>query len=726
MKILKKIILCSILLCNTIYLQDTLEPISETATNIVATVPEKIIETSTEVSPQENIVEETKEEKNELTDWKDHLKKLSEKGAFWDAANNEPDNSWLEQTTQLARAVLQKDISQAQELKNSFFSSIEDKYKNIEKSDNLKSFYDTIENFNKRIDDIVKELTPKEEKLVVDEKPSEVKKDSPEENVESVEISTPEQNVQATEEKTEDLSDAQQEEKRNQKLQTTWQECIENIKNSGIEEKELEAILTETLDTAKNILSTIFDHETAVEQAALLKKDYKQAIDERATELFPIKDQETVINSFNAKLDMIVQEKVTPFEEPFFQNTFFEGTMPMQFTPQSAQRQQSMMPRQNFIQQSVIEMPTPEKTAEKKEPAPSVIVVTQESTTPFKTTPKSKTKNLALEVEQTQLAQKIKYAAAQKALIEKQESQKGIASSFMGAVFGEWWTGPSAMEKTLKDIRVQQDKLLNETIANIERTENMKFSEENKRTIETAYYTFQDKLLSFDINALWDSSYSKPKDKELMDKWIKDIRSSLKILIQYNIMNTDTVEKILKETNAKIPLECHEFIVNKLKPYLEKYNNERIEEARRREQEKEQRMEWERQQALLEQKEKEKVVRDQDWEQLKAQRAQEKEKIEAPEELKNLEKEWDNLMQQIKTSKPARDETNKLFTDNALEIASKILKKTVLVPGKDKKQVTAQHISDFSNAFTAQQKNQDEHINVHQHIDRFNKVVHTL
>src|SRR5438046_1793331 len=77
--------------------------------------------------------------KDELADWQNHLQKLLVKGAFWDSVSNAPTNDWIDAALTIAQAALTNNISLADELKNSFFKTINEKFTTIEEGKDIQN-----------------------------------------------------------------------------------------------------------------------------------------------------------------------------------------------------------------------------------------------------------------------------------------------------------------------------------------------------------------------------------------------------------------------------------------------------------------------------------------------------------------------------------------------------------------------------------------------------------
>ena len=84
------------------------------------------------------------------------------------------------------------------------------------------------------------------------------------------------------------------------------------------------------------------------------------------------------------------------------------------------------------------------------------------------------------------------------------------------------------------------------------------------------------------------------------------------------------------------------------------------------------------------------------------------------------------MLWKITQDKSASNASNRKFTEQALKITKNMVKLLPQMPIKNKKDIIEKHIQEFTKALIAQQKNNDEHINVHHYIEIFNIKIHTL
>gem|GEM_PF-4851967 len=725
-------------------LGNTTDVVLPTTTQIA---PEQTTQAATVAIPeqnaqniQENVPAASAEiEKDEMGLWKKHVESLTPKGAHWDESANTIETAWQSEAVTLAEAVLKKDISLADELKSSFLNTIKDKFTNVEKSSNLEGAFSIIDNFKNKIDEIVKNLTPEaKNNAAMENNDSSSKKLISEPNQEPL-FSAPTEatieGIEGTKEEGETTDTGQDKaaEKQKQKQESRWQETLHNIKTEGTDETEVKEIINEAITIATNIAESITDTTEQTDKINTLKSDFAQAVQERSENIPPVKS--LYVSLFNNKLDALVQPIATTEELPFFSMPEYEQDQEMLSTMYQKPQIPTEPPKKDifsaFAQTAQQQNQKPQQaeqpiqsTGSSAQPAAQTITVTTTTTTttPEIGLPQQQSRITEQEAlrktkeNQDLLAKKIQMAAAQKVAAEKEESKKGIVSSVMNAIFGK---EPSAAEKTLHDIRKEQDNLLETMIA--------KFKLDDKTLIKTAYHNFQDKMLSFDINKVWDTQQDKPKDE--LWKWIKKVESSLKVLIKFNIMNVESITIALQEAlkaHTKMPVACYTTIIDKsiipsLKQYVAQLEEEKAEIQRREIEERK------KQQQELVEREKRAQLRAQQEEQEKKDIVEKQliEKDNAKKDLESLKVQWRQLMQQIATNKPASNESNNEYTKKALEITQKMFEKSVLLPEENRQAMVATHIATLSNALLEQASN-NESINVHPYIEIFNKEIHKL
>ena len=560
-------------------------------------------------------------------------------------------------------------------------------------------------------------MSPKGESFESDSNVYTEEKNEPEDQIQEPFSVEPEEKI------TEDLSSEEQEnlesdkkEKKKTKQQLLWQECLDNIKNEGTEKKEIEGIIEETTEIAQEMLKTVSD-ELQQEKAKELKEEFAEAVRERSEPLYPI-DAHSVIKTFNNQIDMLVQNKAMQYQEPFF-------TEPV---PQNiAEQKKPVIPEKSPQKNTTgptISQPKPSVTTQPSSSGKitqSTIVVQQPSvdiaTQKIQKETAEKAKNEALrkiKEQQELLAKKMQVTALQKAAEKKTESEKGIITSLKEKIFGKTETPE---QRTVAELRKEQDQLIEQMVQH-------KFDRTAKDLIKTAYHIFQETLVGFDRPEFWDIDRNMPNKK-----WMKTIIEALKVLLKYDIMNLDTISTILKETlqtTSKMTIKSYTDIMNEinaqLQNYIQQIEKEKIERKKQAEREMKQQ-----QQELIEQGERERqriVVEElQKQEEL---HKQEQEKNNTIKQFTSLELEWERLLWKITQDKSASNASNRKFTEQALKITKNMVKLLPQMPIKNKKDIIEKHIQEFTKALIAQQKNNDEHINVHHYIEIFNIKIHTL
>ncbi len=729
MKIMKKIvdytrivtILFAILLCSTSHLsaqtepqtQLTVEPTPQTAnvseadktTNATAAESTELKlteEKATEVLP---IKEEKKDEK---TVWSDHLQALLTKGSFWNTATNTPTLSWQDDAYTYVQALLKKDISAAEELKTSFFNTVESKFTSIENISNLKGFFGVIDSFNKKIEGFLSELTPKEQKKENEPQDSKVDVSASKEQIQKNVSAESEETQKEESAQTTDDVDTTKIEAKKKKQETEWKECLQNIKTDGTEEREVEIIVDNTINAAKKILlSTAKEQQN--EKVVSLKEELKNALNERSPSLYAI-DPTLVLQRFD-------QTATTLFAKPQ------EEQPPLPLIASAQKNEQKKPPIKPEKPQSQ-EKEKKEETKPTETPAEQPVfppVIAQQSKVPTMTsTPvpnlqaqiaeRARAEELLKTKEyQEMLTKKIRMAALEKAAAEKAEAEKGILTKVAETVFGEWWA-PKTHKQTLEQLQKEQDNVIDQIIKN-------KFDKNTKEQIKAAYHVFQKTLLSFNSTAkkYWNSSTNTPTQK-----WMKDLLSPLeRVLLKLDVMSVDSVVTAIKETlntkmRAKEYEEVIEVITKNLQATMEKINHERTEVQRLN--------------ALEEQQEREEMIKREaqaqemavleEQKQQLAAAQQQKEKEMAGKRFTKLEKDWEDLIQKIQsakeTSKKNQQELDAALTEKALATTRTMLELAEITL-HNKHDIVEKHKADFSTALIKQNnENKDFNINIYE------------
>lgn len=620
-------------------------------------------------------------EKNDQTKWQEHLKTLLVKGAFWDSSSNSPTSDWISSAETIAEDALTKDTSQADELKTSFASTINEKFLTIEKGTNIVPIAALINEFNKKIDDLVKKLS---DVKTTEEKQPESKEETPT----PTETTIPET---SSEEATPIEKTAKEQEKKDKKLKQQWLDCLESIKSEGTSFDEVVGMVDE--------ISLIV--EQLVEQFPLeinsLKGEFLDALKERHGKALIQFNEQSV-----RRITNIFDGIETSQKKPSF-DTQTNETAPS--TPSSTpEMKQPIQPSK---------VPTKQKTQLRNT---QTIIIQQEGKDNLSAIAAEKFAADQRAQAQKSLAAKMQKAAQQKVESEKADAQRGILSSIAKAILPESWTGANEAEKTIKS-------LLNDQIKEVEKLIDNSLSDDDKNKIKVAYELFQKTVLDFNSKDYWNDKEMKPNQA-----WIKKMTMPSIILIKNNIISLDTIKQILMDTFGSMPVKKHKIIEAEFIAAIKK-EEEKQRELYLAEQKKQQKLEEEKRKEIenerLEKQRKQQALLDQERANIEQKQRKEINKKAAFDTFEHLKDVWVELLTEISHNKSATAEQNEAWTADALKITQDMLQLVPVMGTNNQQEIISKHKIDFSKALLAQGNN-DPKVNIYGNMDKFNEKVYTF
>jgi len=689
------------------------------------------------------------EENPALKQWNDHLTSFLAKGAFWDASTNAPTNEWITKTFDIAKEVLTHSIAQAEELKASFLKTINQKFVTVENGTNIEGIARLISEFDKKIEDLVKELSTKnaptpalpdtlDKNVTAQEtQPSTIKTESEPVADEQINNNQPSQEISQQSD-----SEIEKSNTKKNKQQRQWQESLENLKTEGITQEEATSILNETIEMAQKIINSK-DSDLQNNEFEILSSEFKESLESR------------YISSDKKLYKIDILSSMEQFKSACFpqtqvkkmnQNTMIESDMRNNQQPIIEQSSQPINQNKPALEQKG-QKPTQQKNESDKAGAsapldknnllPNAPVnygasfsdMLSQDTENIKNAAERERQRILQEHQQALLAKNIQHAAVQKVIAEKAAAEKGILSSIAGAVLGEWWTGTDSTMKNMQEFKKQQESSLITMINSLfDPITNEVLSTDSKELIKTAYYKCQDLILAFNTKEFWDSTAQEPNEK-----WITKIKKPLSLLIRYGVMEIDDVIAIMHETLKSKMLggKLEEFEKNtrtflesekeKIKKERNDYiNAQRVKEQKIKE-EKRKALEREQQERLDRQNE---VLR-QEREVLENMEKANQQRFEAQENMRKLDGEWKQLLKTIETSTDATVEQNNSWTQDALSKTQELLRLATIVQ-VDPKEIISKRKTDFSNALLKQKQGSGlgVDVGVAKNMEDFNKGVH--
>lgn len=680
-----------------------------------------------ESMPAAEPIAETKET-NPFQKWTDHLALLTNNDEYWDATENIPTDWWKTTAFDLAEDVIKHDKSLADSLTTSFIDAL-----NTKKITDIKNILALIDEFKTFIANQVaimsskniqetKESTPPVEivpEVIAPQVSEPVAEATPAQTETSETISAAEGGTTST------TSGQNDQEPNQDQLEQTWNGLLEKLKTEGVNWIQIDDILNQTYQAAKELLKLGKTKENTLQaefRVALTQRAKNKAISQegKLEKLYPLDIQET-LSFFNNAIG--ASSSQDQFEQPY------GYPEPSAFEPISPNQSQEIDPRDERLKQ--LEKEYAEKDAKFKaeqkkaeEDRMKISAAAQEALrrqalTEEQVRKLAEAQNTAAQAdkklkEEYELKRKEDLAEIEKArksllnyreqmaVAQKVEAEKGFLSKIQ-----DWWQGTTAQKPEELSVQDQQN-LLSKIVINV--------PDYLKEDAKETFKEFLNTLFSFDNNLFWDNQRSVPNITWIghMDELIKEIVITYKLMEQEDLANF--VETNLKKS-GKISAAALPTIMSKIQT---KTNHIVTKKKRKKEaaQQKEQRQKEKKEQILLTQ-----------------QRIQaEKERIEAQKQLhiasthsyKQEKKHWYDLLDTIAQHKQATPHDNHAHLQRALEKSQSLLQLAGNIPAKDKAKLSQKLKQKFSVALLQQQKNGDPNTNVYHHMDLFNKEINKM
>jgi hypothetical protein len=700
-----------------------------------------------ESMPAAEPVAETKET-NPFQKWTDHLALLTNNDEYWDAAENIPTPDWKTKAFDLAEEVIEHDKSLADSLTTSFIDAL-----NAKKITDIKNILALIDEFKTFIANQVaimsskniqetKESTPPVE-IVPEVIAPQVAEPATEETPAQTETS---ETISAAEGGTTSTTSGQNDQEPNQdQLERTWNNLLERLKTEGINWVQIDDILNQTYQAAKELLKLGKTKENTLQtqfHVALTQRAENKAVSQegKLQELFPLNIQETLSFFNNAIGASSSQDQFNqPYRYP--EPSTFEPISPDQ--PQQgavAVTDERVAKLQKELDEKEAKFKAEQKKAEEdrmKISAAAQAALEKQALTEEQVRRLTEAQNTTAEaqkklkeeyelkrkqdLEEIEKARKsIMNYTEQLAASQKAESEKGLLSAFTQGL-SDWWYGTSAQKPGALS-SPKQEELLNMMVKDV--------PHHLQPAAKKAFTDFQNTLLNFNKDPFWDNQQSLPNITWIaqMDKLIK------KVVITYKLMKkedlADFVQNILQKSGKISPAA----LTNIMSKIQTKTNQALAEEkhAIAMEQQKVLRKQEKKEQVLLAQQrakaEKEQILLAEQRAKAEAERieAEKQKRIASAHTYRQEKKQWYDLLDKVAQNKQATAQENHAHLQEALQKSQSLLQLAGDIPHKNKSALSQKLKQKFSVALLEQQKSGDGLVNVHHHMDLFNNEINKM
>lgn len=610
-------------------------------------------------------------QKTDVQKWNAHIAALAENDAHWDEDNNLPTYSWRETAVSLAKTLLDKDKTMAENLKTEFVNAVTTKME--QKGSSVVSAYSFIKEFEKSIDTYVATLTEAESAQIVEQPVTqETKQEEPASEPIPVEPAPQEEKVSQPETTvtTETPEDIIQE----------WQNVLEKIKTEGTTLDEAQQLLHKAYELAYKLLSSKLIYPEK------LRLDLEEAINERAwyPQLFVI--------DINDAMTAFSEATGIPFTTYEQQNEALQKQLKKYAEQEAAAEKQKTAELKTTatIQEAIKKSNISESKVQK---------ITQQLEAKFAADQaKRNTQQIKLEAELTKLKQEL--AALRKPNVEKKPEAAGILSKAVGVVknvataASNWWYGIPQEETTatLDEARFKKlQELLNA----------MKLTSGQKLEIEKNWNIFINNLRTFkDLNTA---------DIKATEQWLNTVTNALKVLtVTHPIISAEGAYDIAQDNINEYPHSAS--FLNKIKYFLETPAREKQKKEQQRKEHQEQRKK-----EMLEQQEKAKRVK-----------VKEQQQILLAQSYDDAKLAWKNLLKQISQNKQATIKNNNAYTTQAIKKAESLINLISSITPQDKHFVGQKLKEEFTLALLKQQKGNETTINIHKNMEHFNNTVNKM
>lgn len=213
-------------------------------------------------------------------------------------------------------------------------------------------------------------------------------------------------------------------------------------------------------------------------------------------------------------------------------------------------------------------------------------------------------------------------------------------------------------------------------------------------------------------------------DTNNMDKWINTINILLReLVLTHHIIS---IEDACTKIKNALPLpsagqDSRKEIVNKIKTYL---NEAEWKIKTEKQQEEAKKMEFQKQKQ--EQKEQIRLVQQKIKDEEDRIKAEEKKQLAAASSYKDEKQQWKQLLAQLSQNKQATPEENNAQTLEAIKKSHSLFNLAKAIPAKNEHSVAQKLKQKFTVALLEQQKPNENKINIHHHMDQFNKAMNKL
>jgi hypothetical protein len=644
--------------------QDSLKPIESVPTTSQEEVP---------------AVQEQAVIKTELQKWNDHLTALAEadKGSYWDSNNNVPDNSWTSQAITFAENALEKDKTIAETLKTAFFDAIKAKITK-EGGDLLSTtvvalintFNDAIEAKLKALEDADASKEAAKTAVIEEIKPEPVIEQPTPAPVEPAPAPAVEE---ITLQETTTTSD-----NTSQDLFQKWDDLIRKIATEGTTFDETKSLISKTYELAKQMLPDISNPE-------ILPVELKNALDEH--------NQQPSLSVVNINDVLTAFSEITgiPLREQLAYNQYDQESR--QQTTATAKQKETE--KQRMIAQKALDIARDREAEQTQESAIQKLQMQyQQKLAQFQATARAETDaNL----------EKLRQELTKPHIAKAPEAPQGMIGSAIGAVknaasaASRWWYGSDAVEE-------DQDRL--KKLREI--TAIMALTDKEKQAIENNWKIFIDGLRSA------------PEHVETDKKWIATIGKALESLImEYHILSIKDAGDIMETILEPSPNRTQ--IMREIKKYLK-------EQVQQKAYEKQQREAAMQKVAQQKKEKKESVIRKQQRIKDEENRveAEKKKQLLTADNYKNEKNEWNQFLAQLSQNKQATVEENNAHTMDAIKKSQSLLNLAYQIPSKNRADLSQKLKQKFTVALLEQQKTNDDKINIHHNMDKFNKEINRI
>jgi len=663
-------------------------------------------------------IEETKvAEKNELQSWNDHLELLTIEGEYWDAANNIPSDSWKSRAFEFAENALIKDKNLASTLKSQFLDAIQSKL-TLEKvkmtKESTEAFLALIKEFDDMIDNLVKQQAPVVIQETLPAMPTTFtvpEITTPEPIIELAPPSSAENSTTTTNTDSSSSTSASTPEATPIDLNSEWQKQLEEIKRSGENWLQIDALLTKTYDIAKQIIIS----EPNKQQQ--LQSDMYDALETRkitGKKLYPLDIKQTMA-FFNNSIGVFAPEEQSSSYKPYLPT----AQQQEQYIPSQEESLAMQQLKEELAAKDALAKEELEKQKRKEMETKAALIelekqgkLTREqlqaqlhqATQLQKDLEAKVTKKHAEELEEIKqahaalLENERKMAAAQ-----KPTQDKGIIANITENI-SNWWYGTSDQKPNTLSTK-DEEALLNNIVQNAI----------NKDAAKKTFKKFQSMLLNFNTEKFWDAQQGSPNFD-----WIRAMQPIIKsIVIDHHIMPLDEMLNIVRNilVSGKVtPGNIERTVTEIAKPAKE----EEIEQAREKAAV---------QQNIQRRKDKnEEIMRAQQKVRDEQDRIEREKQQSAAAAIsyKDEKKQWYALLEQVAQNKQATSEINSAHTQEALKKSQTLLNLASNIPAKNKAAISQKLKQKFSVALLDQQKNNEGPVNIYQTMDVFNKEVNNM